>query len=1158
VNLEKPIRHTLASSVSRRTFIAGVGSIAAVASTSPVLEALELPTPGAEPIAPSTELIAVPSEKRTDSISFLEAFAPAEGLVKPVERPFRQDLCLNGAWRFQPALLPEGFLEGRDPTPALPAAKHDPWEEEPILVPSPWNVNSFADYHGEGGDFRCYPSYPEDWEKVVMGWMRKEFTVPAEWKGRNVSLHFDAIAGNVEILVNGKSVGNHFDNFLPFDLDITAAIVFGQTNELLVGVRKASLFDKKGEYGHRPYQGGSFWGQHIVGIWQDVFLVAAPPVRVSDVYIQPNVDVDTLQVEITIQNDSDRAMEVIIGAQVFPWLTKSGKTPLAAPLPSSDLDGKAVLELPNVPLMIPAHKTARTTLRGAVKNRLKFWNLGNPNLYGLVVDVELDGEKIDRKYTRFGWRQIAFRGPQVLLNGEPLVLRGDSWHFMGIPQMTRRYPWAWFTALRNAGLNAVRLHAQPYPTFYLDVADEMGILVLDETAVWASDGGPKLDDPGFWLDTRRHLAALIQRDRNHPSVFGWSICNEVMPIIRFIWGNPPGLMNELVRNYSAWADICRKLDPTRNWISADGDEDGEGKLPVYMIHYGGVKDFQRAAATGKPWGVGETGNAYYGSPEQVAETNGERAYESFEGRMEGVAISSYRCLADEREHGASYRSVFNLVWYGLRPLPLGLKDTSKAPTPTDGIFFSKHIEGKPGVQPQRLGPYCSTLNPGYDSALPLYQPWPLFDAIRDASAEPPTEGKWSKIPEPTPRQTAPTPRLIRSAQVLAGENSNLAAELENIGVQLDRLNINDRPQFLFVDGVNLPNTSASDQIWDVLHHGGVVFVWGVNPDTLPRLNALLPAGLEVSKREASSLLPGALSSVTFGLKPSDLYFCDQQPSVITSLGLAGPLINQSIVLLKDCDTDWLLWNNQPEYAKTIMVYRSEREAKPSGVVLAEMSVGSGRLFVTTLPSSPRSLKAERIDRTVLANLGLALKEGMDSGKPLLRTGILVRALSCGFFPTRPQSDRPNVRVPELWQGNAFRTDSTMDGKKWQPVFRETGVFDITKMNLSGSEKNATSYLSFWIHSPYSLEDLLLEPNLPQVDFKVATRGSAQVWLNDRLVLSDLGLGGAAVAKALKLKAEWNHFLIKLTCSTDRGEFHGEFASNQPSFISQLDSALEKP
>jgi beta-galactosidase len=617
-------------------------------------------------------------------------------------------------------------------------------------------------------------------------------------------------------------------------------------------------------------------------------------------------------------------------------------------------------------------------------------------------------------------------------------------------------------------------------------------------------------------------------------------------------------MDELIRNYRIWADLCRKLDPTRSWISADGDEDGEGTLPVFIVHYGGVNDMKRAVATGKPWGVGETGNAYYGSPEQVAETNGERAYESFEGRMEGVAISSYKCLADERDHHATYRSVFNLVWYGLRPLPLGLSDTSKSPTSSDGILFSKPVEQRPGVQPQRLGPYCSTLNPGYDRTLPLYQTWPLFDGIRDASAEPPVVGKWSRIPEPAPHPVAPRPRSITSAQVLADGKSSLVVQLKNLGVPLDQLHGDDQPQILFVDGANPSDAGDHNLIRSVLQSGGTVMVWGADPEKLDRLNALLPARLEVTKREASSLLPGALSPITFGLEPSGLYFCDQHPSVITSLGLAGPLIDQSIVLLKDCDTDWLKWNNQPEYAKTAMVFRSEREAKPSGVVLAEKSVGSGRLLLTTLPLTPQSLKAERIARTVLANLGLELMEGMDSGKPLLKTGVLVRGLMCGYIPKSPASDQTRIDAPEPWQGNDFRANGTLAGKKWHPIFRDSGTFEITRMDFSGSEQNATVYLSFWVHSPYSLEDLLLEPNLPIVNFRIATRGSSQIWLNEGQVLNDSGAKGTAVAEALKLKAGWNHFLIKLTRSTDRWQFHGELTSNQPAFISELDSALEKP
>ena len=358
--------------------------------------------------------------------------------------------------------------------------------------------------------------------------------------------------------------------------------------------------------------------------------------------------------------------------------------------------------------------------------------------------------------------------------------------------------------------------------------------------------------------------------------------------------------------------------------------------------------------------------------------------------------------------------------------------------------------------------------------------------------------------------------------------------------------------------MNPPANETRRQIANVLQNSGIVFVWGVIPKSLPWLNAWLPARLEVRTRAASSLPPGAFSPVTVGLKPSDLYFCDQQPSEITTLALGGPLIEQSSVLLKDCDTDWLKWNNQPEYAKTAMIFRSEQEAKPPGAVLAEKSIGSGRLLLTTLSSIPRSLKAERINRTVLENLGLTLKHGMDSGKPLLKTGALVRALVCGFFFPTPAAGQAQSDASEAWQGNSFRTGAPMADKKWQPVFNESGVFGITEMNLTGSAQNATAYLSFWIESPYSLADLLLQPNLPQVDFQFTTSGSARLWLNNQQVLSDQGNRGASVAKALKLKAGWNHFLVKLTRSTDRLEFRASFAASQPDFLSQLDSALERP
>jgi beta-galactosidase len=1103
--------------------------------------------------------ILLPCLTQAQRTEYKQTFAPTESWVKQAEKPYRQDICLNGHWQFQPIALPAGFREGVDAVPVLPAPNAQGWEKTLIRIPSPWNVNSFADRNGQGGDFRTYPSYPATWENIKMGWLRKTFTVPASWKGQRMQLHFEAVAGDAEIIVNGKSIAHHFGIFLPFNVDVTDAIEVGKENELLIGVRKASLFDKRSDYGRRTYQAGSFWGQHIAGIWQDVYLVALPQVHITDVYVQPKVDAGTLEAEITIANNSNTTANISLGGKVFPWVATTGK-----------LGATPALSTQPVTATVPAKGETKITLTAIVKGQLKQWTLGNPNLYGLVVQATVNGKTIDNKYTRFGWCQIKLQNGEVLLNGKSIVMRGDSWHFLGIPQMTRRYAAAWYQAMRDAKLNAVRLHAQPYPSFYLDVADEMGILVLDETAVWASDGGPKLNDPAYWQDSRTHLGELILRDRNHPSVFGWSVSNEVMPIVRGVMRNPSGMKDTLVKYYGVWADICRKLDPSRPWISADGEDDGEGHLPVYVVHYGGFDAMNRAQKSGKPWGVGEAGNAYYGTPEQVAATNGDRAYESFLGRMEGVAASSYQSLIAQKERKAVYQSVFNMVWYGLAPVPFGMKDPTKAPTLNDGVYFTHFKEGEPGVQPERLGPYSSTLNPGYDPSFPVYTTWPLFDAIRDAAADKVVD-KWM-APKPAAEKLL-TVQPVKQVQVLAGTGGTLASSLKQTGVLFTK-ELQGIPDLLFIDGANPPAADSRTLIEKVTNNGGTVVVWGVDKNKQDALSQLLPASLQVTDRTATSLVKFAqsstahikfknpLDSIVTGITAPDLYFSELRPAEITTQGLTGPLVQQSRVLLRANETDWMRWNKQPEYAKTGMVFRSEVEAKPAGAVLIAKEMGKGRLLVTTLPAAPRLAKAEKTIRMLLANLGTPLGTGSDAGKPLLKNGTIVRTLLSGTWPIENLQDGAGKNFIDPATGDIIKLNTNPNGKPWSLLHEESGLVDFTKVKMEGPKNNAVAYLSFWVSSPRALDDLLIEPNIPVVNMEVAADDAVQVWLNGKQIINNIRNGdldnGKAKADALKLHQGWNHFLIKVIQLGGEWKFTGRLTCNQPDFLADLESALQKP
>src|SRR5580658_3052130 len=132
-------------SISRRIFLEAVGSVAAATALPSALEA-------ATGRSKSSERDVASRFTGSPSSVFHGGFAPTENLVKACEQPSRESVCLNGSWQFQPVALPDSFQAGSGAAPDLPLPDESRWEVNPLLVPSPWNVNSFADHHGEGGD----------------------------------------------------------------------------------------------------------------------------------------------------------------------------------------------------------------------------------------------------------------------------------------------------------------------------------------------------------------------------------------------------------------------------------------------------------------------------------------------------------------------------------------------------------------------------------------------------------------------------------------------------------------------------------------------------------------------------------------------------------------------------------------------------------------------------------------------------------------------------------------------------------------------------------------------------------------------------------------------------------------------------------------------
>ena len=903
---------------------------------------------------------------------FPHPFAPSEGFTNVLERPYRDEICLNGYWEFQAVPVPEGWERGHGKAPEL-GLPSGSWDETRIKIPSPWNVNDFAWNRFEGPDHRDYPSYPEAWNGVKMAWMRKKVRIPSEWAGDRMILRFEAVAGYSEVYAGGKKVAENFDLFLPFEADVTDAAVPGQELEILVGVRSQQLFEDHSGVGRRVIPAGSMWGSHINGIWQDVYLLRRPAVRVEDVHVLPEVSRGTLSLRICLRNDSGTDASLRLGGTVQEWINRAGTDVVSAPVPAWNL-GVQALEIPARKVSVPAGRTVETTVSMDARG-LRTWTPEHPNLYGLRLYLSKGKQKVDCQYVRFGWREWTLEGDRLCLNGSPYPLRGDSWHFMGIPQLTRRYAWAWYSAIKGMNGNAVRLHAQVYPRLYLEVADEMGICVLDETANWASDGGPALENPVFWEHSKDHLRRMVLRDRNYPSVFGWSVSNENKPVILHVHKRPD-LMPLQEQAWRDWVAIVRETDPTRPWISSDGEEDGEGILPVTVGHYGDAGSMQAWKRIGKPWGVGEHGMAYYGTPQEVAKYNGERAYESMEGRMEGLAKESYQLLKQMRENGASYTTIFNMAWYALKPLPIGKRDRTTAPTLEDGIFFGPYVEGVPGVQPERIGPYGTTFNPGYDPALPGWEPWPMYDAMRAANApDGAAWSPWAETPEAdvyAPVEAVPYDRVV----YVGASDSRLAHVLAAQGVVMSD---KEKGRTLYIVDASsaeaLPVTGGAD-IW----------VWGLTPEAARKFSL----DVKVESLRRSSFLPKQ-RSWTRGMRNSDFYFCEVQTAAASRYTLSGPLVDEGEVLLEACRTEWRRWNKRPEEMKTASVLRSEYECTAALAVM----VRSGRLLLSTLDDFLGSEKGYNTLHTLLGHAGVPMRpveaetfEAFDDG--IYLPGILTR------------------------------------------------------------------------------------------------------------------------------------------------------------------------
>ncbi|GHT18320.1 beta-galactosidase [Bacteroidia bacterium] len=907
-------------------------------------------------------LFAIPSGL-AQGIRFDGDFSPAEGLTIPQEAPYREEICLNGFWDLQIMPVPASWESGTGVAPELPLPLPEKWETTRIKIPSPVNVNNWGSGNnvGEGTDFPYapssvyYPSYPKHWDGARMVWLKKQMILPEGWKNKRLLLHFEAVAGECVVLLNGKEVARNFDAHLPFEADITEAIQPDGANEIRVGLRHSRLFDKKHpkyKYFGATYPTGSNTDD-LIGIWQDVFLFAVPDIRITNVFIKPWLSQNELEVELQITNQTNKKQKLDLTGSVQEWLNDNEGNPYTIRWHL----GEEVLNITLAkPIEVKAGETKTVHITTKVGSALKTWSPDAPNLYTLLLHAKAQKQTCDIKATRFGWRQFTIVGDEFHLNGKKIQCFGDIQHPFSAYICSRRFAYAWYQMIKDFGGNAVRPHAQPWSRVYYDLADEMGLMVLDETALFGSSIRLNLEEDITWERSHEHLKRLILRDRNHPSVVGWSAGNEMFAI---------ALLNKPEKEVSARWDAqlvklalsVKQFDTTRDFITLDGDRDMDGQLPVWSKHFGhglNLKDLPENLH--KPLIVGESGATYYGRPIQLYPFAGDAAFRSYRGRSEALAVDVYQNAAQMALPYLSYYSPSEVSWFGIEHLNLGYSDYSRLPNLQDGIFAGKpYEEGKPGYQYERIPPYVTTFNPGLDPSLPLYRPLPMFEALQAALRKnAPTSSPWDTYKEHLIPEKPVIPSRYNQAYFVGDKGNELYNKLANIGIDFS-----EKPtqKVLIVDAENVTAQQCAaiqKPLQTLKKEGGIIWMFLADKPLADVLKtALLPLSLETTNRRATSLDNNPATEWGKYFSLPDLYFAEVKGDrQIIKQGLAGTLVEKGNVVLAASNVDWSLFNEQAENRKCAQVVLYEHLEKPAGAALVTHPWGKATLVFSTLDYRP--------------------------------------------------------------------------------------------------------------------------------------------------------------------------------------------------------------
>lgn len=513
---------------------------------------------------------------KEDGHAIMMPFDSEKDALSAKESNYKQSL--NGKWKF----YWQRGLKNQPKNFQLTSFDDSHWDE--INVPSVWQTQGYSVPYYYASTFpKAFsrskgkiPSIDHDMQEI--GFYRKSFTLNENFNSREIFLHFGAAKSALEVYVNGEFVGYSQGSMTPHEFNVTKVLKSGEN------IITAKLY---------RYSDGSYLEDQdmwwLCGIYREVYLFAEPKLCLRDFYFKTDFD------------DTYTDSNVTLNMYINNYNNIRGKMTASAKLIDSN-NGEILLGTKETEL---SGGNEAVTFKETVKAPEK-WSAETPNLYTLVMTIELDGKIICVKTYKVGFKKVEIKGEKIYYNGMPLMIKGVNRHDFDCDNgwaVPREIYTQDLDIMKQNNINSIRTSHYPDDPYFYDMCNKYGFYVMDECEV-ETHGVRRKGVPGsnpVWTGAVvDRMQRMVLRDRNNPCVFMWSLGNEAGDGSNFMEMKKAALALDNSRQFHyegdfdlTKSDVISRMYPTKDIMEKLGN-----KQPITISLYDNIAN--QLAADSKP------------------------------------------------------------------------------------------------------------------------------------------------------------------------------------------------------------------------------------------------------------------------------------------------------------------------------------------------------------------------------------------------------------------------------------------------------------------------------------------------------------------------------------------------------------------------------